>query len=38
MPDGFRSHLVGKTIRNDFQYDIAETGFVGKLVIIATFS
>jgi len=32
MPDGFRRHLVGKTLRNDFQCDIAELHFVGKLV------
>jgi len=34
MPDGFRRHLVGKTLRNVCHCDIAERRFVGKLVII----
>jgi len=38
MPAGFRRHLVGKTLRNVFHCDIAEKRFVGKLVIIQTFS
>jgi len=38
MPAGFRRHLVGKTLINVFHYDIAEIRFVGKLVIIQTFS
>jgi len=37
-PAGFRRHLVGKTLRNDFHFDIAEIRFVGKLVIIQTVS
>ena len=37
MPAGFRRHLVGKTLLNDFHWDIAEIRFVGKLVIIQTF-
>ena len=38
MPAGFRRHLVDKTLRNVFHCDIAEIRFVGKLVIIETFS
>jgi len=38
MPAGFRCHLVGKTLVNVFHCDIAETRFVGKLVIKHTFS
>jgi len=38
MPVGFRRHVVGKTLRNDFHCVIAEIRFVGKLVIIGTFS
>jgi len=38
MPAGFRRHLVGKTLRNNFHCHIAEMRFVGKLVIIQTFS
>jgi len=38
MPVGFRRHLVGKTLINVFHYDVAEIRFVGKLVIIQTFS
>ena len=38
MSVGFRRHLVGKTMINVFHYDIAEIRFVGKLVIIPTFS
>jgi len=38
MPAGFRRHLVGKTLINVFRCDIAEIRFVGKLVIILTFS
>jgi len=37
MPAGFRRHLVGITLVNVFA-DIAEIRFVGKLVIIQTFS
>jgi len=38
MPVGFRCHLVGKTLINVFYYDIAAIRFVGKLVIIQTFT
>ena len=38
MPAGFRRHLVGKTLINVFHCDIAETRYVGKLVITQTFS
>ena len=39
MPAGFRRHLVGKTLKNDvFNCNAAEKRFVGKLVIIQTFS
>jgi len=38
MPAGFRRHLVGKTLINVFHCDINETRFVGKLMIIRTFS
>ena len=38
MLAGFRRHLVGKTLINLFHCDIAEIGFVGKPVIIQTFS
>ena len=41
MPVGFRRHLVGKTLRNVinvFHCDITEIRYVGKLVIIQTFS
>jgi len=38
MPVSFRRHLVGKTLINVFHCDIAERRFVGKLVIIQTFS
>jgi len=38
MLAGIRRHLVGKTLRNVFHCDIAEMRFVGKLVIIQTFS
>ena len=38
MLAGFRRHLVGKTLINVFHCDIAEIRFVGKLVIIQTFS
>jgi len=37
MPAGFRRHLVGKTLRDNFHCDIAEIRFVDKLVIIQTF-
>jgi len=33
MPAGFRRHLVGKIVINDFHCDIAEIHFVGKLVM-----
>jgi len=29
MPAGFRRHLVGKTLRHDFNCDITEIRFVG---------
>jgi len=38
MLAGGESHLVGKTLINVFHCDIAEIRFVGKLVIIQTFS
>jgi len=38
MPAGFRRHLVGNTFRNNFHCDIAEIRFVGKPMIIQTFS
>jgi len=38
MPAGFCRHLVGNTLRNDFHCDIAEIHFVGKVVIMQTFS
>ena len=38
MPAGFRRHLVGKTLINVFHCDSAEIHFVGKIVIVQTFS
>jgi len=38
MPAGFRRYFVGKTLRNVFHCDRADIRFVGKLVIIQTFS
>ena len=38
VPAGFRRHLVGKTLVNVVHCDIAKIRFVGKLVIIQTFS
>jgi len=38
MLAGFRRYLVGKTPINVFHCNIAEIRFVGKLVIIQTFS
>jgi len=38
VPAGFRRHLVGKTLANVFHCDIDKIRFVGKLVIIQTFS
>jgi len=38
MPAGFRRHLVGKTVINACLCDIAEIRFVGKLLIMQTFS
>ena len=38
MPAGCRRHLVGKTFINVFHCDSAEMRFVGKIVIIQTFS
>jgi len=38
MPAGSRRHFVGKSLRNAFHCDIAGIRFVGKLVIIQTFS
>ena len=35
---GFRRHLVGKTLINVFHCDVADIRFVGKLVIVQTFS
>jgi len=37
MSAGFRRHLVDKTLKMFFHCDIAETRFVGELVIIQTF-
>jgi len=38
MRVGFRRHLVGKTLINVFHCDSTEICFVGKIVIIQTFS
>ena len=38
MPAGFRRHRVGKSLDKCFYCDTAEIRFVGKLVIIQTFS
>ena len=38
MPACCRRYLVGKTLINVFHCDVAEIRFVGKLVIIETFS
>ena len=38
MLAGFRRHLVGETLINVFHCDITEIRFVGKLVIIRSFS
>ena len=38
MPAGFRRHLVSTTLINVFHCDNAEIRFVGKIVIIQTFS
>jgi len=38
MPAGYRRHLVGETLINVFHCDITEIRFVGKLMIIRTFS
>jgi len=38
IPAGFHRHLVGKTLIHVFHRDITETRFVGKLMIIRTFS
>ena len=38
MPAGFHHHLAGKKLRNNFYCDIAEICYVGRLVIIQTFS
>ena len=38
MLAGFRRHLVGKTLINVFHCDVDEIRFVGKLVIMQTFS
>ena len=38
MPAGFRRHVVGKTLINVFHCDFDELRFLGKLVIIETFS
>ena len=38
MPAGFRRHLVGKSLINVFHCDITEIRFVGKLLIMRTFS
>ena len=38
MPDGFRRHLVGKTQENAGYSDSARIRFIGKLVIVWTFS
>jgi len=38
VPAGFCRHVVGKTLINVFHRDSAEIRFVGKIVIIRTFS
>jgi len=38
MPAGFCRHVVGKTLINVFHCDSVEIRFVGKIVIIQTFS
>ena len=38
MPAGFRRHLVGKTLTNVCHCDSAKIHFVGKIVIVQTFS
>jgi len=38
VPAGFHRHLVDETLVNVFHCDIDEIRFVGKLVIIQTFS
>ena len=38
MPAGFRRHIVGKTLIDVFHCDVAKIRFVGKLVIMQTFS
>ena len=38
VPAGFRRHLVCKTLINVFHCDSAEIRFVGKILIIQTFS
>jgi len=38
MPAGFRCHVVGKTLMYACHCDITEIRFVGKIVIIRTFS
>ena len=38
MLAGFRRHLAGKTLINVFRCNIAEIRFVGKLVIVQTFT
>ena len=38
VPAGFRRHLVGRTLINVFHCDITEIRFVGKLMIVRTFS
>ena len=38
MTAGFRRHLVGKSLINVFHGDVVEIRFVGKLVIVQTFS
>jgi len=38
MPAGFRHHIVGKTLTNIRYRDIAQVHFVGKLVIMRTFT
>ena len=38
MPACFRRHLVGKTLRNVSYSDVTEIRFVGRLLIVWTFS
>jgi len=37
MPAGFRRHLVGKTLRNVFHWDLAKIRFVGLRFVLMIF-